>query len=206
MERSGEWDSPGGLRPVLESIQPGAGLIYADTRSMKEAFSRSTMNAVLSAARRLERTLYGGAIPGISHRGPIWDETPKLSEPLSETGISLGLRRQAPRPKAVAPVASPSVQQLDLGKLGRPNERSLVVFLRSLSTLINAGISIHRALAILGQHESDLALRQTCQFLAARVSGGNNLSSSMSQCPQLLGNSQPVQSVAPQLRSPNSGW
>jgi type II secretory pathway component PulF len=162
------------------------GLIYADTRSMKEAFSRSTMNAVLSAARRLERTLYGGAIPGIQHRGPIWDETPKLSEPVSETGISLGLRRQAPRPKAVAPVASPSVQQLDLGKLGRPNERSLVVFLRSLSTLINAGISIHRALTILGQHESDLALRQTCQFLAARVSGGNNLSSSMSQCPQIF--------------------
>lgn len=39
------------------------GLIYADTRDLKAAFTRVTMNSVLSAARRLERTLYGAPVP-----------------------------------------------------------------------------------------------------------------------------------------------
>lgn len=158
------------------------GLLYVDTRSLKNAFTRTTMNAVLSCARRLERTLYGGPVREPDR--PVDKKAVSHAPPQAQQGAKLGLRRSG----ASASLSSPP--STTTGPL-QPNRqqaspRSLVVFLRAFSTLIASGINIHRSLVILGQHETDEALRQTCTFLAAKVATGSKLSASMLQCPGIF--------------------
>lgn len=123
------------------------GFLYADTR---KAFSRETVTAVQRCARKLEQALYGAAPPPASSPG----------QPRDTPGRKLGLRPARPTP---APV------KLRRTQAERP------VLLRSLATMLAAGLPIDRALHGLSRQHP------VCAELCAKVCAGGPLSKAMSE-------------------------
>lgn len=145
------------------------GLLYADTRSLHRAFSRETISAMQRCARRLEQTLYGGVTRPLSEASPA-------PAPSAEPGIRLGLKRKpAPPEPTAAPAPAP------LLRVRQPQARAMAVFLRSLATMVGAGIPLERCLAVLGKYQNDAVLDQACQRIHQSVCSGNQLSVAMRQ-------------------------
>lgn len=128
------------------------GLLYADTR---KAFSRETMAAMQRCARRLEQALYGAP--------PVPDAAPPPPQPQVVSGRKLGLRA-AERPPAPARPAP--------RRAARPSP-SRAVSLRSLATMMAAGLPIERCLQVLAQHDG------AYQSVHDRVCQGQPLSQAM---------------------------
>ena len=124
------------------------GFLYADTR---KAFRRETLSAVQRCARKLEQALYGAAPPPVL-RSP--------GPPRDTPGRKLGLRSARPTPAPVQPRRDPAE---------RP------VLLRSLATMLAAGLPIDRALHGLSRQHS------VCAELCAKVSAGGPLSQAMNE-------------------------
>ncbi len=142
------------------------GLLYADT---KKAFTRETMTAMQRCARKLEQALYGTA--------PLAEATSVAAKPAALPGRKLGLKPAEGRPPAPG-VKSPARPAKWVG-LSPSRSRSLAVSLRSLSTMVRAGLPIERALQVLAQHESDARLRQAAESIHASVCGGRPLALAM---------------------------
>ena len=155
------------------------GLLYADTRTMSESFTRATMSAVQTCARHLERALYGGHAPPAD----VADESPspRKAPAAPQAGRKLGLKRESsPGPAATRPTP------IRLARGSRPKAQSLSVFLRSLTTMVRAGLGLARALDILAHHESDPALREASRQIANELQAGAPLSGAMSRHPLIF--------------------
>ena len=156
------------------------GLLYADTRSLR-SFSRDTMSAVQKAARQLERALYGG-------EAPLPESPPpqvRIAPAQAQAGIRLGVRAPRQSPGPAPNPAKPSSSQAAL-PTRQVKAYSLAIFLRSLATMVTAGLGLHRSLSVLAEHESDPNLRLACRILAHKVMTGANLSVAMASLPKVF--------------------
>lgn len=88
--------------------------------------------------------------------------------------------------KTKTPVGARSRPQRALNQVEhiRPKSESKTVFLRSLSTMVLAGVTVDRALDYLADQADDAALAQVCRGMADRVQGGFPLSQAMGCYPQ----------------------
>lgn len=151
------------------------GVLYADTLSKANVFTKKAMETMQACARNLERALYGGSqAPLPAPAAP----SPAATAPAKASG-SLGLKRVETRR-----VAEP--QAVSEGITGRPQGRNLTLFYRSLATMITAGLPISRSLGILARHGEDRALQQVIRRLDTQVRGGSALSASMSTLPAVF--------------------
>lgn len=69
-------------------------------------------------------------------------------------------------------------------QLAKPSLQARVIFWRSLSTMVKAGIPLERALNYLAKQSEDLQMAQICLNLADFVREGNYLSDALSRVPQ----------------------
>jgi type IV pilus assembly protein PilC len=69
-------------------------------------------------------------------------------------------------------------------QLRKPSLQARVIFWRSLSTMVKAGIPLERALNYLAKQSEDVDMAQICLNLADFVREGNYLSSALSRVPQ----------------------
>ena len=141
------------------------GVLYADTRSLQRTFSRETIAAMQRCARCLEQSLYGASRPA----------APPPAYPMAQeqAGIRLGLKRPqaALRNQPSVPISSRPIK--------RPDPRSLSVFVRSLATMVAAGLPLERSLSVLALHQPDRHLQVACHKIHHSVSSGNPLSGAM---------------------------
>jgi type II secretory pathway component PulF len=150
------------------------GLLYADTKSLKRAFSRESIAAMQRCARMLEQALYGG---DAKHIRTAPTAGPK-GEPVPHPGVRLGLRRVGQKSSVpTTPVLEQSekMNPYPLVK-GRAPARSVAVFFRSLAVMMKAGLPLDRSLSILSKHESNPSLRQSCQQIHHTICSGNQFS------------------------------
>lgn len=66
----------------------------------------------------------------------------------------------------------------------RPNPESKTVFLRSLSTMVMAGVTVDRSLDYLADQVDDPKLSEICRGMSQRIQGGFPLSAAMNCYPQ----------------------
>lgn len=66
----------------------------------------------------------------------------------------------------------------------RPNPESKTVFLRSLSTMVTAGVTVDRSLDYLADQVDDPKLSEICRGMSQRIQGGFPLSAAMNCYPQ----------------------
>lgn len=150
--------------PIMARDQSVQGVLYADHRVDDLCFGRPDLVRISSYAREMERRL--DRLEG--------EEPPVLvqaSAPLPPPPAPPAPARPAP----AAPVA-PVVRSLV-----RLDHRTLVVMLRSLSSLMNAGIPIGRALHVLESQSESAAARQVAQAVRLEVEGGFPLSTALSR-------------------------
>lgn len=148
--------------PILARDQSVQGVLYADHRVDDLCFGRPDLVRISSYAREMERRL--DRLEGEEPPPPVQAPPPPLPAPPPAP----------PRPTA-APVAPPGrpLQRLD--------HRTLVVTLRSLSSLMNAGIPIGRALHVLESQSESAAARQVALAVRLDVEGGMPLSTALSR-------------------------
>ena len=75
-------------------------------------------------------------------------------------------------------------QKLSQIEQTRPNPESKTVFLRSLSTMVLAGVTVDRSLDYLADQADDPALSEVCRGMAQRVQNGFPLSAAMACYPR----------------------
>lgn len=141
--------------PVLSHDRASvAGVLYADSRVDAVCLTRPDLVRITSYAREMERRLdlMAGEEPP-----PVVSQRPVM----------------APAKVAPAPVAATARKQIPL------THRAMVVLLRSLSSLLNAGIPIGRALHVLEQQSDNQAARQVALGLRQDVESGLPLSTAM---------------------------
>ena len=73
----------------------------------------------------------------------------------------------------------------ELDKL-RPGGQARVVFLRSLSAMVAAGIPVDRCLGHLSRQSDDPAMGKVADYLCERVRSGHMLSSAMDRFPKVF--------------------
>ena len=111
--------------------------------------------------------------------------------------IPVSIRVQAPpRPRRAAPsAATPTVAQEDVFKrlsaaleelTSRPKRGSVAMFARQLSTLINTGIPLVRALRSISRDHYDKNLARFINAVAADVQKGESLSAALGNHPQVF--------------------
>lgn len=153
------------------------GLLYADTLSRANVFTKKAMDTMLTVARNLERALYGGSQAPLPSAARVETAAPR---PVKASG-SLGLRPTAAVRRA------PEVEVRRAPVRGRPQGRNVTVFYRSLATMITAGLPISRSLGILAQHGEDRPLQQAIAQLDEHVRSGSPLSAAMGSLPHAFG-------------------
>src|SRR5437867_5461611 len=111
--------------------------------------------------------------------------------------IPVSIRVEAPpRPRRAAPsAATPTVAQEDVFKrlsaaleemTSRPKRGSVAMFARQLSTLINTGIPLVRALRSISRDHYDKNLARFINAVAADVQKGESLSAALGKHPQVF--------------------
>lgn len=96
---------------------------------------------------------------------------------LSSTKVS----GTSPRRQAAAPRPNMKLSQVEQI---RPNPESKTVFLRSLSTMVLAGVTVDRSLDYLADQSDDPKLAEVCRGMAQRIQGGYPLSAAMNCYPR----------------------
>ncbi len=139
--------------PVWESQQV-RGLLYADQRLQGVEFSSRDLVLLTNLARDLERRL-----------APASGAPARPANPAA-----------APVPPRPADPPRPPTRSLRLP------ERSRALLLRSLATMLGAGLPITRCLTLLADQGEDAPTRQVGQVLLAGVEAGQRLSVGMRQC------------------------
>lgn len=81
-------------------------------------------------------------------------------------------------------VAARSNTKLSQVELIRPRSESKTVFLRSLSTMVLAGVTVDRSLDYLADQSDDPKLAEVCRGMAQRIQGGYPLSAAMNCYPR----------------------
>ena len=160
--------------PFYDESDKPAGVLYADTSGRVNAFRRQELLYARDCANRLECCLAGR------------DNLPK-PEPESKTAV--------PSP----PVEPPEQARPKRGGLSRPiaskrvRSASLMIFFRSLSTMLDAGVTINASLSLLAETSEDPAMGQVASGLLKIVLKGEPLSAAMERYPNVF--SQAVRST-----------
>lgn len=68
----------------------------------------------------------------------------------------------------------------------RPSLKDLAILTRQLSTMVNAGVSILRALTIVKSQTDNAMLRRTLEEISAKVEGGTALSVALEEFPRII--------------------
>ena len=92
--------------------------------------------------------------------------------------------RAAARPQAKQQKAGGSI----MGSFGRVSGRDLAIFCRQFATMIDAGVSLIRCLAVLEEQTGSARLRQIIREIQAAVESGETLSRSLSRWPRVFSN------------------
>ena len=73
-------------------------------------------------------------------------------------------------------------------RIGKVKARELTMFCRQFSTMINAGVSLVRCLAVLEQQAGSPNLKAVIRELQVSVEGGDTLTRSLSRFPKIFSN------------------
>lgn len=87
----------------------------------------------------------------------------------------------SPQRKGSAPRSNIKLSQIEFT---RPNPESKTVFLRSLSTMVLAGVTVDRSLDYLADQVDDPKLASICRGMSQRIQGGYPLSAAMNCYPR----------------------
>jgi len=88
-------------------------------------------------------------------------------------------------PEASGGLASQSRKKQKIGKI---KGKDLTMFCRQFATMINAGVSMVRCLAVLEQQAGSPNLKRVIREVAYNVEGGETLTRSLSQFPHIFSN------------------
>ena len=145
--------------------EPGSrrvlGVLYAERPDPKRPFTHHHFSRLLDFGRNLEGCLFR----------PSSGSNSKLA---FERARAASGKKGRVSPTITSEVASSA--RLIRRRL-RP--RSLTVFLRSLATMIQSGITLHRAVGLLGSSGGDPALKQACDSMENQLLAGKPFSVSM---------------------------
>lgn len=164
--------------PFYDETDKPAGVLYADTSGRHSAFHRQELLFARDCANWLECCLAGR--DNLPKPEPEARPAPVASKPLGQPSKS-----PPSRPKRAGP-ADPS-------SLGKVSGEALLVFLRSLSTLTQAGIAIHTGLDLLCEGSQSKAMGAISRELADLVANGEPLSAAMERFPNVF--TSPIRSA-----------
>ncbi|MEW6281479.1 MAG: type II secretion system F family protein [Candidatus Eremiobacterota bacterium] len=134
--------------PLLARDQSVRGMLYADHCMEALVFSRSDLVRVNSYARQLERKL--DVLEGVEPAEPVLEPQPAPA-----------VARPEPRSAPVLRAPPRSLPRISM--------RASVLFLRSLATLMGAGIPIGRALTVLAEQSDEKAATELCRSVRDQV-------------------------------------
>lgn len=109
-------------------------------------------------------------------------------EAQTTTAVAHKLRLQGLVPLTVIPVAKTGLNmEIRIPGLERGvKPKALAVFARQLSTLLDAGLPLLRALAVVAEQTEDAKLKQTLTLVHADVEGGASFSAALSRHPRIF--------------------
>ena len=117
------------------------------------------------------------------------------SEAENEQILVRRLREKGYWVQRVRPARAPAVQQRQaaaagggLAVFGRVSGRDLSIFCRQFSTMIDAGVSLVRCLAVLEEQSSSARLRQIIREIQGAVESGETLSRALTRWPRIFTN------------------
>lgn len=93
-------------------------------------------------------------------------------------------RAAAARPRAHGQSAAGSI----MASFGRVSGRDLAIFCRQFATMVDAGVSLVRCLAVLEEQTGSARLRQIIREIQAAVEAGETLSRALSRWPRIFSN------------------
>ena len=106
----------------------------------------------------------------------------------SSSAVAHKLRNQGLIPLAVAPVSKTGLNmEIRIPGLERSvKPKELAIFTRQLSTLLDAGLPLLRALAVVSEQTEDERLKEAALTVHADVEGGASLSSALARQPRVF--------------------
>jgi len=116
------------------------------------------------------------------------------SEAENEQILVRRLREKGYWVQRVRPARAPAAQQKQArgggigAAFGRVSGRDLAIFCRQFATMIDAGVSLVRCLAVLEEQSGSARLRQIIREIQAGVESGETLSRSLTRWPGIFGN------------------
>lgn len=140
------------------------------------------------AREALEKGLQLGVDRNGAEARPLLSLLQRIDKPTPRTSApspAPAVRAPGPRPlraPAPAPIVAPATAKK---KFKRPSQRELVVFGRQFHALLQSGVPITRALASCQQPGSRLT--PVLEEVESRVLGGNSMSSSIAEYPEVFG-------------------
>ncbi len=150
--------------PLLGRDGQVRGILYADHRMATVSFTRQDAERLGEYARELEQRLDEPDIP-----------VPPLARARSEPGRE----REAAARSAPSPSSADPPSQTSNGP--RLSGRAMVILLRSLATLMAAGIPIGRALSVLAKQSEEKKAAEVCLLTRSIVDAGMPLSQALSR-------------------------
>jgi type IV pilus assembly protein PilC len=115
------------------------------------------------------------------HSGKVFNEKVEASSP--ELARSILKNRYVAVGKITKASFDFDLSQLELA-LSKVTVKDKAIFSRQFSVMVNAGVAIVRALAILADQSSNPRLKKALLAISAEVQQGNNLSTAMSRHPE----------------------
>ncbi len=107
-------------------------------------------------------------------------------EASDEQAVAARLRDLGMMATAIAPVASTGLnREISLGTR-RPRPKDVAVALRQLATMVDAGLALPRALAVLRTQSAGQPIEETLQAIEQEVGDGESLSHALGQHPQVF--------------------
>jgi type IV pilus assembly protein PilC len=146
-------------------IEPGSkrvrGILYAERRDPRRPFTQHHFSRLMDFVRNLEGCLFR---PSAGSNSTLAFERSRAAAKKKRETESKPASRVAPAPKLIKRRLQP---------------RSLTVFFRSLATMVESGITLHRAVGLLGASGGDAGLEQACDHMEQNLHAGKPLSVSM---------------------------
>ena len=134
------------------------------------------------------------------------DNAQALTRNLRERGLwvqkietSAAARNAQPKGKPAVASKAPAAKSCWKKRIGKVKGKDLTMFCRQFATMINAGVSMVRCLAVLEQQAASPNLKRIIREVAYNVEGGETLTRSLSAVPPYL--QQPLRRVSACRRS-----
>jgi type IV pilus assembly protein PilC len=144
--------------------EPGSGrvlgILYAERPDRTRPFTQHHFSRLMDFVRNLEGCLFR---PSSGSSGTLAFERARVAKQ-KEREARKASSQAAPPPKRITRRLQP---------------RSLTIFFRSLATMVESGITLHRAVGLLGAGGDDAGLQQACCHMEHQLLAGKPLSVAM---------------------------